>query len=61
MPNFFLPMVDAILRNASSATCFGDLDLGEIFLNYALDLDLCPSAGIDITELEANSMKEGIK
>jgi hypothetical protein len=60
-PNFFLPTVDSILRNASSATWFGDLDLGEMFLNYALDLDLRPYAGIDVTELEADSMKEGIK
>lgn len=51
-PNFFLPTVDAILRNASSSTWFGDIDLGEMFLNYALDLDLRPYAGIDVTELD---------
>jgi len=39
-PNFFLPTVDSILRNASSATWFGDINLGEMFLNYALDLDI---------------------
>jgi hypothetical protein len=51
-PNFFLPTVDSILRNASSATWFGDIDLGEMFLNYALDLDLRPYAGIDVTDLD---------
>ena len=51
-PNFFLPTVDSILRNASSGTWFGDIDLGEMFLNYPLDLDLRPYAGIDVTELD---------
>ena len=50
-PNFFLPMVDSILRNASSATWFGDLDLGEMFLNYALDMNVHAYAGVDVTEV----------
>ena len=51
-PNFFLPTVDSILRNACSFTWFGDIDLGEMFLNYFLDEELRPYAGIDVTELE---------
>lgn len=51
-PNFFLPTVDSILRNASSSSWFGDIDLGKMFLNYALDLDLRPYAGVDVSELE---------
>ena len=51
-PNFFMPTVDSILRNASSTTWFGDIDLGEMFLNYTLDLKLQPYAGIDVTELD---------
>jgi hypothetical protein len=41
--------VDSILRNASSSTWFGDIDLGEMFLNYPLDEDIRPFAGIDVT------------
>jgi hypothetical protein len=48
-PNFFLPTVDSILRNASSSTWFGDIDLGEMFLNYPLDEDIRPYAGVDVT------------
>ena len=51
-PNFFLPTVDSILRNAGSTTWFGDIDLGEMFLNYTLDLELQPYAGIDVTDLD---------
>ncbi|GFH49897.1 hypothetical protein CTEN210_06373 [Chaetoceros tenuissimus] len=56
-PNFFLPTVDSILRNASSSSWFGDIDLGEMFLNYALDLDLRPYAGVDVSELEAGTKR----
>jgi hypothetical protein len=50
-PNFFLPTVDSILRNASSSTWFGDIDLGEMFLNYALDMDIRMYTGVDVTEV----------
>eukprot|EP00979_Chaetoceros_neogracilis_P007253 scaffold1521_cov271-Chaetoceros_neogracile.AAC.61 len=53
-PNFFLPTVDSILRNASSSTWFGDIDLGEMFLNYALDMDIRMYAGVDVTEQVAD-------
>ena len=33
-PNFFLPTVDSVLRNAETTTWYGDIDLGEMFLNY---------------------------
>jgi hypothetical protein len=59
-PNFYLPTVDSILRNASSSTWFGDIDLGEMFLNYALDLDLRPYAGIDVTELDKTLIGEKV-
>ena len=39
-PNFFLPTIDSILRNADDHTWFGDIDLGEMFLNYWLDEEL---------------------
>ena len=53
-PNFFLPTVDSILRNASADTWFGDIDLGEMFLNYPLDEDIRPYAGVDVTNADEN-------
>ena len=47
-PKFFLPTIDSILRNASKDTWFGDLDLGEMFLNFWLDEQLRPYAGVDV-------------
>ena len=49
--NFFLPTVDSILRNASSSTWFGDINLGEMILNYALDMDIRMYADVDVTEV----------
>ena len=57
-PNFFLPTVDSILRNASSSTWFGDIDLGEMFLNYPLDEAVRPYAGVDVTNAADEVMKE---
>lgn len=56
-PNFFLPTVDSILRNACSLTWFGDIDLGEVFLNYFLDEEIRPYAGVDVSELEGGSKR----
>ena len=51
-PNFFLPSIDSVLRNAGSETWFGDIDLGEMFLNFQLDEKILPWVGVDISELE---------
>ena len=51
-PNFMLPTVDSILRNASASTWFGDIDLGEMFLNYPLDERIRPYAGVDVTYVD---------
>lgn len=56
-PNFFLPTVDSILRNACSMTWFGDIDLGEMFLNYFLDEEIRPYAGVDVSELEGGNKR----
>ena len=48
-PNFFLPTIDTILRNSDLNAWYGDVDLGEMFLNYPLDPRLKPYAGIDVT------------
>lgn len=50
-PNFFLPTIDSILRNADKDFWFGDIDLGEMFLNFWLDEELRPYAGVDVTEM----------
>ena len=58
-PNFFLPTVDSILRNATYSTWFGDIDLGEMFLNYNLDLKLRAYAGVDLSELDRKIVGKG--
>lgn len=50
-PNFFLPTATTVLNNASPDTYFGDIDLGEMFLNYFLDPRLRPRAGVDVSAL----------
>mmetsp|Transcript_785 Transcript_785/g.1178 ORF Transcript_785/g.1178 Transcript_785/m.1178 type:complete len:263 (+) Transcript_785:4218-5006(+) len=50
-PNFYLPTIDTILCNSDLDSWHGDVDLGEMFLNYPLDPGLKQYAGIDITAL----------
>ena len=60
-PNFMLPTVDSILRNASSSTWFGDIDLGEMFLNYPLDERIRPYAGVDVTYVDNDLADSKVK
>ena len=57
-PSFALPTIDSILRNADHQTWFGDIDLGEMFLNYFLDEDLRSYAGVDVREVNGSSAYE---
>jgi hypothetical protein len=50
-PNFFLPTMSSVLNNADDTTFYGDIDIGEMFLNYFLDPEIRPWAGVDVTEL----------
>ena len=50
-PNFFLPTIDSVLRNASLDMWFGDIDMGEMFLNFQLDERILPWVGVDVSEL----------
>jgi hypothetical protein len=50
-PNFFLPTINSVVAKADDRTFFGDIDIGEMFLNYFLDPRLRPKAGVDVTEL----------
>ena len=59
-PNFALPTVERLLNNASSSTWFGDIDLGEMFLNYPLDPRIRPYAGVDTYRNTAKGEKRGL-
>lgn len=50
-PSFFLPTIDSVLRNAGLTSYFGDIDLGDMFLNYFLHEKLRPYVGVDVTEI----------
>jgi len=47
-PNFGLPTVDILTRNISCESWMGDLDIGEMFLNFCLHPDLQPFCGVDL-------------
>ena len=49
-PNFAMPTVDSSLRAMEVTTWCGDIDLGEMFLNYMMDEKIRPYCGIDVTE-----------
>jgi hypothetical protein len=52
-PNFMLPTIDMTLRHVDHSGWFGDIDLGEMFLNFPLDINLRPYVGIDVSDLRA--------
>ena len=62
-PNFCLPTIDSSLRAVEISTWCGDIDLGEMFLNYMLHEDLQEFAGIDVTEclLESDIIGQAMK
>jgi len=48
-PNFMMPNIDLVLNNATLTSWFGDINLGEMFLNYFLDPRIRPYAGVDVS------------
>jgi hypothetical protein len=48
-PNFFMPSPDSLYNTLDSGTFMGDIDLGEFFLNFPLDISIRPYAGVDLT------------
>jgi hypothetical protein len=50
-PWFALPTVDSHLRAVDSGTYMADCDIGEMFLNFMLDINMREYAGVDLTEL----------
>ena len=55
-PGFGLPMVDSMVRGVDEGSFMGDLDIGEMFLNFPLHPKLQPYAGVD---LQPHFGKEG--
>lgn len=48
-PSFFMPTADSLFRMIDFDTWLGDIDLGEMFLNFWLDPRLRAYTGVDIT------------
>ena len=47
-PNFWLPTAESSLRLLTSESYCGDMDLTEMFLNFPMDVNLRPYAGVDL-------------
>ena len=59
-PSFWMPTSKHVLDCATSGSWFGDVDAGEMFLNYILDVSLRPYAGIDVSWLDEDANPEGL-
>lgn len=51
-PRFFLPNMVSMLQNADDQKFYGDINKGEMFLNYFLNAKLRPWAGVDVSVLK---------
>jgi len=50
VPSFWLPSTETLFHMMDFDTWLGDIDLGEMFLNFPLDPWIQPYVGIDITQ-----------
>ncbi len=50
-PWFALPTMDSHLRAVDVGTYMANCDIGEMFLNFMLDVNLRKYAGVDLTDL----------
>ena len=57
-PSFWLPTIDTTLSQVPVGGFMADIDLGEMFLNFPLDHQLWKDAGIDVTELREQLIKD---
>jgi hypothetical protein len=58
-PSFWLPTVDTLLRMVDFDSWLGDIDFGEMFLNFPLDSRIRPYAGVDITGFCSEKERDG--
>jgi hypothetical protein len=58
-PNFGLPTVEALVRGVDESCWMGDLDIGEMFLNFCLHPDLQPLCGVDVHPYFPKEVKRG--
>ena len=52
IPSFWMPSVKNVLDCAIHSSWFGDVDVGEMFLNFPLDLAIRPYCGVDVSWME---------
>jgi len=50
-PSFWMPTVESLVRMLDFDSWLGDVDIGEMFLNFPLDPRIRPFAGVDLTAL----------
>jgi len=50
-PWFSIPTVDSYLRSVKAGTYIADYGVGEIFLNFALEPEVRPYAGVDLSQV----------
>jgi len=58
-PNFQLPTADTLVRSIGTGAWMGDLDVGEMFLNFCLDPALRPYCGVVLGQISSPSGKGG--
>ena len=57
-PNFWLPTSESALRLLTTDSYCGDMDLGEMFLNFPMDVHLRPYAGVDMNPVQSHLTPE---
>jgi len=57
-PNFSMATADSLLDLLDCQSWQTDVDLGEMFLNYPLDLKIQPYAGVDLRTLDLEGIQE---
>ena len=56
-PSFGMPTIESILRSVEGRTWLGDIDIGEMFLNFPLDPKLQLYCGVDLSPYFEKDLK----
>jgi hypothetical protein len=48
-PNVFMSSPNLLYNALDADTWMGDIDVGEFFLNFFLNQEICPYAGVDLS------------